>query len=186
MHLATSALRLTLLACALLAALALTAGCHSLHGAYMPLGPALPPRPPDAPVQVYLDGRLPEGEWHPVARLDVRLERTGFVPAPRAEALYELRRQARLAGADAVIDVRERRSWHLETRSYRVSAVAVTVVAEEAEIIRGRSRLAPLPQKTLPQQTLPQQSLPQPWLPQRWLPQQGRLQRREIQGLSRS
>ena len=121
-------------AAALLAAI-FAAGCHSLHGGFARLGPALPPRPADAPVQVYLDG-LPEGEWQPVARLDVRLERTGFVPAPRAEALYELRRQARLAGADAVIDVRQRRSWHLETRSYHVSGTAVRLL-EDAEGVVG-------------------------------------------------
>ncbi len=65
----------------------------------------------------------PARPYSKVARLDVHLEKTGFVTSNLENALPELKRQARLAGCDAIIEIRERRSQLLETMVYHVTAV---------------------------------------------------------------
>lgn len=63
-----------------------------------------------------------------IARLDVHLEKTGFVTSKFEDALPELKKQARQAGADAVIEIQETRSQILETMVYHVTATGVRYV----------------------------------------------------------
>lgn len=100
------------------------AGCASTQSRHAWLGEPVPARASDAPVEVFRTGS-PTRAFRRVARLDVHLEKTGFAKSTFDEALPELRKQARLAGADAVIDIEERRSQLAETMIYHVSATAI-------------------------------------------------------------
>ena len=103
------------------------AGCASTVGRHAFLDRAYPERPADAPVEVFTTGE-PSHPFVRVARLDVHLEKTGFVTSKLSEALPELKRQARRAGCDAIVAITERRSEILETRVYHVTAIGVRYV----------------------------------------------------------
>jgi hypothetical protein len=83
-----------------------------------------PPKPHGFEVEVFLDG-LPQRPFKRIARLDTHLEKTHFVQSSLSNALPELKRQARLVGADAVIEIREMRSSVGETDIFHVTAIAV-------------------------------------------------------------
>jgi hypothetical protein len=100
------------------------AGCASTVGRYEFLDKSYPERPVNAPVEVFATG-APSRPYVRVARLDAHLEKTGFMPSNLAEALPELKRQARRAGCDAIVEISERRSEILETRVYHVTATGV-------------------------------------------------------------
>jgi hypothetical protein len=100
------------------------AGCASTIGRYEFLDKPYAERPVNAPVEVFVTGE-PSRPYVRVARLDAHLEKTGFMPSSLAEALPELKRQARRAGCDAIIEISERRSEILETRVYHVTAIGV-------------------------------------------------------------
>lgn len=59
------------------------------------------------------------------ARLDVHLEKTGFITSNFESALPELKKQAREAGSDAIIDISEKHSQVLETMVYHVTAYGI-------------------------------------------------------------
>lgn len=102
----------------------LLAGCSTTQGRYAWLGEPVPARASTAPVEVFRTG-APSRAFRRVARLDAHFEKTGFRTTSLEEALPELQRQARLAGADAIIEIDERRSAVLETKVYHVSAIAI-------------------------------------------------------------
>ena len=106
------------------AVLVATAGCTSTIGHYDFLDRSYPARPTDAPVETFTTGE-PSRPYIRVARLDAHLEKTGFVESNFAEALPELKRQARRAGCDAIIEISERRGEILETRVFHVTAIGV-------------------------------------------------------------
>lgn len=106
------------------AVLVAMAGCASTIGRYAFLDQSYPERPADAPVETFATGE-PSRPYIRVARLDAHLEKTGFMESSLAEALPELKRQARRAGCDAIIEISERRSEILETRVYHVTAIGV-------------------------------------------------------------
>ena len=101
----------------------LTVSC-TVQSRYSPLGRALPPKPADAPVEIFHTG-APKRPFERVSRLDVHLEKTHFVPSSFSDAQPELQKQARLSGADAVIDIRESRSSLNETLIYHVTATGI-------------------------------------------------------------
>jgi hypothetical protein len=109
---------------AIAAVLAALAGCVSTIGRYDFLDQSYPERPIDAPIEAFVTGE-PSRPYIRVARLDAHLEKTGFVTSSLAEALPELKRQARRAGCDAIVEISERRSEILETRVYHVTAIGV-------------------------------------------------------------
>jgi hypothetical protein len=88
------------------------------------LGSAQSRRSEDCDVQVFRYG-APQHEFTRVSRIDVHIERTFFMQPTFGEALPELRRQACLSGADAIIEIEERQSAIVENRSYHVTAVGV-------------------------------------------------------------
>ena len=114
-------IRSTLLIAALLAA---TGGCASTLRRHEFLGPSFPARAADAPVEVFKTDP-PTRAFIKIARLDVHLEKTGFVTSNLDNALPELKKQARAAGADAIIEITETRSQHLETMMYHVTAYGI-------------------------------------------------------------
>jgi hypothetical protein len=108
----------------ILLSLALLAGCATTQGRYSALGVSYAPLPESADVDVFR-GEGPTRLFVRVSRLDVHLERTHFIGSGFDNALPELKRQARLSGAVAIIDIQERRSQVGETRIYHVTATGV-------------------------------------------------------------
>jgi hypothetical protein len=105
--------------------LALLASCAASQSRFTPLGGAHAARPPDASVDVFERG-TPDRPFTRVARLDVHVERTHWVGFELADVMEDLMRQARLAGADAIIEIQERRStMNLETKVYHVTATGI-------------------------------------------------------------
>jgi uncharacterized protein YbjQ (UPF0145 family) len=60
-----------------------------------------------------------------ISRLDVHLEKTHFMTSSLEDALPELKKQACLSGADAIIELNERSSSVGETQIYHVTATGI-------------------------------------------------------------
>jgi hypothetical protein len=108
------------LACAAFA----LAACATAQSRFLPLGPAYPPLADDQEIEVFTSGE-PQKPFVKVSRLDVHLEKSVFATSTLQDALPELKRQARLSGAHAIMDVQELRSSVGETRIYHVTATGV-------------------------------------------------------------
>lgn len=109
----------------LLAAACALSACASTQSRFAPLdGKHFPPRDPAYEITVFETG-LPSRDFERIARLDVHLEKTVFIQSSLQDALSELKRQARQAGANAVIELREQRSSVGETRIYHLTATAI-------------------------------------------------------------
>lgn len=98
--------------------------CSSTQGRFVPLGEPRAPRAVDAQVDVYRD-TLPTRRFERVARLDAHLEKSAFRKSSFEDALPELMRRARAAGADAIIEPKEQRSQVGETMIYHVIATGI-------------------------------------------------------------
>jgi hypothetical protein len=88
------------------------------------LGETYPPVPDGIEVHVFRTD-LPDRRFLRVSRLDVHLERTHFIGSGLEDALPELKRQARLSGAEAIIEIQEQRSQVGETKIYHMTAVGI-------------------------------------------------------------
>jgi len=104
--------------------LGLLPACSTTQGRFVPLGEPRPPRTADAHVDVYRDA-LPTRPFERVARLDAHLEKTAFRKSSFEDALPELMRRARAAGADAIIEPKEQRSQVGETMIYHITATGI-------------------------------------------------------------
>jgi hypothetical protein len=102
----------------------LTASCSSTQSRYVMLGRPYAPRPEGYDVQVFRDGP-PQRPFVRISRLDVHVEKTYFMRPSFEDAVAELKEQARLSGADAIIDVQERSSTLNETGIYHVTATGI-------------------------------------------------------------
>lgn len=90
-----------------------------------PIGDRIhPPKSSTAVVQ-FFKGAAPARKFEPVARLNVHIEKTFFIPSAFEEARPRLEDLARHSGADAIIQVEEKKSRLNETFIYNVSATAV-------------------------------------------------------------
>jgi hypothetical protein len=99
--------------------------CATRQGRHVSLdGKVYPPLPDGYEIEVYRTGR-PERSYVRVSQLDVHLEKTNFRGSEFEDALPELKRQARLSGADAIVDIEERSSSLLETRIYHVRGIGI-------------------------------------------------------------
>jgi len=78
---------------------------------------------------VFQDG-VPTRAFVRVSRLDVHIEKTDFRRASFEEALPELMKQARLSGADAIIEIQERRTWVVGSQAYHVTGTGVRYADE--------------------------------------------------------
>ena len=102
----------------------LLASCATTQSRYIPLDQSYPSRPDDCKLEVFKTG-VPSKNFIRIARLDVHLEKTHFIGSGFEDALPELKKQACRAGADAIIDVQERKSIVGETNIYHVTATGV-------------------------------------------------------------
>jgi hypothetical protein len=109
---------------------AIAAGCATTQSRYEFLADHYPPRAADASVEIFRSG-IPQVPFKRIARLDVHLEKSGFVKPTFEEALPELKKQARQAGADAIIEIEERPSQILETMVLHVTATGVRYVSAQ-------------------------------------------------------
>ena len=102
------------------------AGCATLQPTGIPVGDRIyPPKASTAPVLLFRDGALPARKFQPVAKLNVHIEKTFFIPSAFAEARPELENLARKHGADAIIQIEEKKSRLYETFIYNVSGTAI-------------------------------------------------------------
>jgi hypothetical protein len=113
--------------------LLLAAACATSQGSFRRLGSTYPPLPVDQPIQVFEKGR-PEKPFIEVSRVDAHFEKTMWMGTSLETALEELKRQARLSGAEALIDVAARESMVGETRIFHVTAIGIRFT----EVDRGR------------------------------------------------
>src|SRR5438552_11543429 len=104
--------------------LLLLTSCETPQARFSFVGAACPPRPKDYPIEVFETGS-PTRPFTRVSRLDVHFEKTFFIGSSLKEALADLKRQARLSGADAIIEIEERKSMVGETKVYHVTATGI-------------------------------------------------------------
>lgn len=103
----------------------LLSGCASSQARMQPIGDLTrPARPAACAVEVWRTGQ-PSRPFIKVARLDVHREATYFLQPSFDDLLPDLKRQACLAGADAVIDIVETKGGYLETSSLHLTATAI-------------------------------------------------------------
>jgi hypothetical protein len=91
---------------------------------YAMIDQAYPKRAEGCFIEVFRN-QQPEKEFIRISRLDVHIEKTHLIGSGFDEALPELNKQACLSGADAIIDVEESHSSHLETKIYHVTATGI-------------------------------------------------------------
>jgi len=75
-------------------------------------------------VELFFQGKPPR-DFARTARLDVHIERTSWIQPTIDAALPALKRLACQAGADAVIDIQQLTSHHLEIRRLHVIATGI-------------------------------------------------------------
>jgi hypothetical protein len=97
--------------------------CATTQGSFRPLGKTYPAKPANFEVQVLTS--TPTQPFERIARLDAHFEKTHFVSTSLDSAIEELKKQARAAGADAIIEIDERRSRLNETMILHVTATAI-------------------------------------------------------------
>jgi hypothetical protein len=104
-----------------------TVSCATIQSRYIMLGDSYPSKPEGYNVQVFQD-EVPPRPFVRISRLDVHLEKTHFIGSALDDALPELKKQARLSGADAIIEIRESRSGVGETKIYHVTATGIRYI----------------------------------------------------------
>jgi Putative heavy-metal-binding len=98
--------------------------CATTQSRYSWLGESYPPKPEGYQFEVF-QTELPSKAFVRISRVDVHLEKTHFISSSLEDALPELKRQARLSGADAIIEIRESTSAVGETKIYHVTAIGI-------------------------------------------------------------
>jgi hypothetical protein len=88
------------------------------------LGDSYPKKTKGYDVQIFYS-EAPQRPFLRISRLDVHLEKTHFMSSSIEDALPELKKQARLSGADAIITIQERSSRVGETKIYHVTATGI-------------------------------------------------------------
>ena len=110
----------------LLIILTITA-CSTTQSRFVPLGSTQSPKPDDHPVQIFRE-KEPDRPFERISRIYVHLEKTHFISSDFDDALPKLQKEARLSGADAVIDINERKSSVGETQIYHVTAIGIKFI----------------------------------------------------------
>lgn len=99
-------------------------GCATSQGSFQELEHGRPARPENCRVEIFKVG-APDKAYIRISKLNVHLEKTFFVSSDFESASKELKRQACLSGADAIIDLNETSSSYLETKIYNVSGTGI-------------------------------------------------------------
>jgi hypothetical protein len=102
----------------------LAAGCATTQSRFAWLDKQYPARAETCDLEIFRTGQ-PARHFVRISRLDVHLEKTHFIGSGFDDALPDLKRQACLSGADAVIEINETTSSHAETRIYHVTATGI-------------------------------------------------------------
>ena len=105
----------------------LIAGCATEVGQHTFLKQSYPAKPANHPIDVYTNG-LPTRPFERVAVLDAHCESQYWAtPSVERDAFPELKKQARAAGCDGIIEIEERKpkNWTLETRTIHVTATGI-------------------------------------------------------------
>ena len=109
------------------AALLIT-GCASQVASHVFLKQSYPARPDNQPVDIFTND-LPTRPFERVAVIDVHCESQYFAPPDLQKDAFPLfRREARAAGCDAVIEIKEAKqpsNWTLETRTKHFTGVGI-------------------------------------------------------------
>ncbi len=100
------------------------ASCATRQSRHVMLGETYPSKTEEEKIEVFRT-RLPERRFVRISRLDVHLEKAYFIGSDLNDALPELKKQARLSGADAIIEIRDCFSMIGETRIYHVTATGI-------------------------------------------------------------
>jgi len=109
----------------LVLSLGLTGCISSVQPTAFPVGDKhLAAKPSGTPIQLFKDAK-PTRPFDVVAKLNVHIEKTFFIPSAFDEALPKLEELARQQGADALVDIVEKKSRLNETFIYNVTATAV-------------------------------------------------------------
>jgi len=98
--------------------------CATTQSKFRWLGSSYPAKPASFPVEVFESGP-PTRPFQKIARLDAHFEKTGFMPTARQTGLEELKKQARAAGADGIVEIQESHSQVGETRILHMTATGI-------------------------------------------------------------
>lgn len=112
--------------------LAAAVSACTTQGSFRELGTSYPPKPGNCEIEIFR-GADPGRPFTRISRINVHLEKTHFVQSDLRSASNELKRQACLSGADAVIELSENSSSYLETRMYNVTATGIVFQPHSAE-----------------------------------------------------
>jgi hypothetical protein len=103
---------------------AFATSCATSQSRFVHLEGEYPSRPAECEVEIFREG-VPGKEFVRISRLDVHLEKTHFIRSRFEDALPELKKQACLSGADAVIEIRDRSTAFAETEVYHITATGI-------------------------------------------------------------
>lgn len=101
----------------------LVTACATTQSRYSVIDTPYPAKPAGCGVDVLTEA--PNKPFKKISRLDVHLEKTHFMGSSLENALPDLKNQACLSGADAIIDLDERFSSVGETQIYHVTATGI-------------------------------------------------------------
>ena len=108
-----------------LAASVLVTACEGpMPGRFTRLGQPYPAKANDYNIEVFQDAP-PSKPFTEIARFDVHMEEAFFAQPTLKDIMPELLRQARLSGADAIINIQERKSVLNETKILHVTATGI-------------------------------------------------------------
>jgi hypothetical protein len=103
-------------------------GCATEVGQYTFIKGRHPAKPVDSPIEVFTNG-VPSRPFERIAYLDAHCESQFWAdPNVQIDAIPELKKQARLSGCDAIIEIESRKptNWTLETRTIHVTATGIS------------------------------------------------------------
>lgn len=120
----------------------LTTACATKQSRHYMLADSFPPKPEGYNVQIF-HSDVPQRPFERISRLDVHLEKTHLIGSSFVnEAMPELEKQARLSGADAIIEIRGINSSVGETRIFHVTATGIRYTDNQVD--DGRKTIEPL------------------------------------------
>ena len=102
----------------------LLSSCSATQSRYIHLSGNVVSRPAEAEVLIFKDN-LPDRPYQKVSRIDVHLEKSHFVGSDLDNAIPLLKKEARMSGAEAIIEIREKFSRVTETKIYHVTAIGI-------------------------------------------------------------
>ncbi|MCX7067775.1 MAG: hypothetical protein NTW85_08815 [Methylococcales bacterium] len=102
--------------------------CATSQSHYSFFEASYPAKPEGCDVQILYKPPLKPFKY--ISRLDVHLEKTHFISSSLEDALPDLKNQACLSGADAIIDINENASMVGETKIFHVTAKGIRYLSK--------------------------------------------------------